>query len=735
MNLEYTNDELNTIKMYKDERYEAVNQLLVSNCETDLAILSDVKEKDLRDIPYDRKNIIENLNIIKEMYRLCLKYFYNTKHKEEIFYRGTNIAEVDRLRQEPFIDRLWSASKKKKDAEDFYAQKWEKPVLIEVTVDEEVPFIDVDDLLGNTEKKGEIILPPFTKIKSIEEDLDADIRDSKLYKVYKISIEKQTLDELTEKEREGLLGYILENSYSIKRKLEECINLESENTINYENIRKLEEVLAELENEQEEKEMSKDYSKTEIEEGYKDIERIERELNQLKTITNNVFELRKENINFINMWKRDIAVYMIAECKAIQDEFEGMNASFYTEEEIEELKQKEMVVDENVEAISLEEGSDVVSEISVEPVEVEGSIEINGESKAEIDLEEDTKEEEPEEFKDEEDDEQEIVDNNPMHQRVLQEAKENIDSVTKLMHNIENLISKQQNFARIAGNMDSQYSALNNAFDMRKVAETLLLQVKAINEKVKTLCLKGDNDKINLKLELISGTNIEISTLINYLNNPRILSPSSRATRFDEIAIIEENSLKRGIAEKIKCIRGEAELKKLQDDLEIIEDRSGLSKFFGMFTGKNKLDEAMIDQIAIRKDAIRRNLMARMRLTSNYSIHELMAEITMFVNENEDDELVAREVMELKSIAAELRKNYVIVESKIQEIIQKREGKNLPADKKMSKINIIEAETFRFLRKYNYTNFDSGEQEPEYQDTMANEIARIVDYINTSKII
>ena len=47
MNLEYTKDELNTLKLYKDQYYEAINQLLISNCETDLAILSDVKEKEL----------------------------------------------------------------------------------------------------------------------------------------------------------------------------------------------------------------------------------------------------------------------------------------------------------------------------------------------------------------------------------------------------------------------------------------------------------------------------------------------------------------------------------------------------------------------------------------------------------------------------------------------------------------------------------------------------------------
>lgn len=740
MNLEYTKDELNTLKQYKDQYYKAINQLLVSNCETDLSMMGKDIESEVEETPYDRKNIIENIDRIKTIYRLCQKYFYNTKHKQEVFYRGTNMAEVDRLRQEPFIDRIWTASKKKQDAEDFYAQNLERPVLIEITVDEEVPFIDVDKILNSSVKTGEIIISPFTKIKSITE---IETSNKKIFKSYSITIEKQKLEELTEKEREGLFNYILENSYSIKRKLEECINLENENTLNYENIRKLEEAYAKLENEQEEKEISPNYSDAEREEDYKDLERVEKELNQLKTITNNVYEVRKENINFINMWKRNVAVYLIAECKAIEDEFEGMTADFYTEDEIIEiedaerkaLEEEQSPIDENVEAVSLEADSEMVSEATDIPENVEEYTEEDEADNEEVDEETDEGQDAVQEAIEEKEPEPEFTDSNPMHQRVLQESKENIDSVTKLIHNIENLISKQQNFARIAGNVDSQYSALNNAFDMRKVAETLLLQVKAIDEKVKNLCSSGDNDKINLNLELISKTNIEISTLINYLNNPRILSPSSRATRFDEIAIIEENALKRGIAEKIKCIRGEGEIKKLKDDQEIIEGRTGISRFIGIFTGRNKLDELMLEQIDIRKEAIRNNLMSRMRLTSNYSIHELMAEIVMFIEENDDDEVAEKEVAELKAIAAELRKNYVIVEPKVQAIIQRREGSNLPLNKRMSKIEIIEAETFSFLRKYNYDVVDGGEPEPEYQDTMANEIARIVDYINTSKII
>ena len=91
--------------------------------------------------------------------------------------------------------------------------------------------------------------------------------------------------------------------------------------------------------------------------------------------------------------------------------------------------------------------------------------------------------------------------------------------------------------------------------------------------------------------------------------------------------------------------------------MEIIEDKGALNRFFGFFTGQNKLDDFMIEQIEIRQLAIRRTLSKKLSLAYNYSIHELMAEIEMFIKDNEDDELVFDDVMDLNALAEELRKN------------------------------------------------------------------------------
>lgn len=291
------------------------------------------------------------------------------------------------------------------------------------------------------------------------------------------------------------------------------------------------------------------------------------------------------------------------------------------------------------------------------------------------------------------------------------------------------MIAKQQNHARIAEAIDSNYKALNNAFEMRNFAEELESLVTSISNKVDTLSKKNKEE-----LDKISKTNLQVSILLNYLNNAKAAA-GKRITRFDELNIIEENELKKEIAETVKNIRCEAELKKLSDDLEIIEDKSGLKRFFGRFTGRNKLDATMLEQIHVRQSAVRKTFKAKMPLAYNYSIHELIAEIEMFIRENEDDELVIEDVNALRKIKDILKKNFVIIDSKVMSIVDQKSGKNLPlTSKKISKKELIEIDTYRFLNRYGYDrSYDS--KEPEYQDTMASEIKRIVDYIKSSDVL
>jgi len=174
----------------------------------------------------------------------------------------------------------------------------------------------------------------------------------------------------------------------------------------------------------------------------------------------------------------------------------------------------------------------------------------------------------------------------------------------------------------------------------------------------------------------------------------------------------------------------------LRDDTQIIEEKNPFQKFLGIFTGQNKLDEFMIEQIQVRQNSIKRTLSKKLRLDYNYSVHEFVAEIRMFIRDNEDDELVLPEVEALREFDREICENFVIIDSKVEDIIVEKESKNLPVDGKITKKELIEIETYRFLNKYGYDIPEKQEpEEAKYIDTTANEIGRIIDYINTSKVL
>lgn len=673
MKFEITNEELEAIKYYLNEKYVAINQLLTADSKTDVALFYDEK------ISYSKEEVEKQINCIKIIFELMQKIKKQKANKESwSFSRGTNLSEIERLKNENYIDRFLSATTMKQKAEAEYSLKWEEPAMMYICAKADVAYINIDEILGI--KSDEIIISPFTKVISIKE-LD-DIKTTNNYKSiknYTVSIENQELHEMIETEKVGLYKYILDQADGINDKLSEIIRLQNDNNLNYQNIRKLEQLLAKYDIEVEKKEAFKDYSESERQADLDDIERITKELDLLKETTSRVFDIIKDDNNFVTNWKKNIAVYLMAECKEIQKKYD---IQIKVLEEIKEEKEKK-----------------------IEEIQKEKILNIE---KADLDK---------------------II------QQVEDECLENIEATNNILENINKLISAQQRYAKIASDLNSSYSALNNAFEMKKQAENLEKLINSINDlRIKYI---EDQDKTLLKENLIeiSKVNIQISTLINYLNNARVSIGKTKINRFEEMQIIEENELKRNIFKYSLETRGTAELKKLRDDIEILQEKSPFKKILGLFTGRNKLDEFMLEQIEIMENAIKSTLSKNVRLDYNYSIHTIVAEIKMFISENEDDELIEEDVNKLRRLDKGLRRNFNIDEAVIEEIIFRKESKNLPVDTKVTKKDLIEIETYRFLNKYGYDNMQNKTEEKKYYDTTANEIGRILEYINTSGIL
>ena len=681
MKYDITNEEKEALRLYKGFNYEAINGLLTSSCDEDIALLREsIESNSVQTISYKKDNVIKNMEIVKKIYELMIKMDLNNEKKIDFkFARGTGIEELQRYKNEPYIDRMISVVTDSQKAKEKYAANFENPVLINILGNNEIPKVKISDVLSMTEDTEEVIIAPFTQVIDIK-DMSVLDENGNGDKVYNVIIEKQKLEELSEPERKALYTFILQSTDAIDGMLEECVEIEIANVESNENIRKLELLLSKYADQAERKEIAKDYPDTERREDLEDIDRINSEIKKIKNEIEDGFEKKKSLINQITTWKRNVILYLMAECKEIEYRYKA---------------------EENVK----------------EEIEIEKIKQIEEETKTKII-----------EF------ENESIEN--LSNEIKLQIEENRKKVDGLLENIKKLINKEQNHAKVAGNLGSVYSALNNGFEMRKVAETLKEQIENIRLKKDAIILSDDVNKKE-KLVNISKVNLQVGTLINYLNNPKTAIPGTKITRFDEMIILEENELKRGIAERIRDLLSEAELKKLKDDLEYLEERTPFARFIGIFTGQNKLDEFMIEQIEIRRDSIKRKISCKMSLAYNYSIHDMVAKLRMFIRENDDDDLVKDTVEEVKNIDNELKRNFVINDTRVETIIFAKEGKDMPVDnnKKLSKMEQLEIDTYQFLNKYEYDFKDDIAKDEKYQDTLANEIAMIVDYINSSNIL
>ena len=115
---------------------------------------------------------------------------------------------------------------------------------------------------------------------------------------------------MSKEEKTGLYTYLVTNSDLVNEKLQKCIEIEKENSKNYENIRKLEQLSNKYESELEKKESLGIDEQTKKEE-LENIDRVNRELDNLKENATTLFQTKKEECDFIVNWKKSLAVYLM----------------------------------------------------------------------------------------------------------------------------------------------------------------------------------------------------------------------------------------------------------------------------------------------------------------------------------------------------------------------------------------------------------------------------------------
>ena len=140
MEKDLTNEEMEVIRLYKTFTKNAINIMLTSNVEKDFDIMSKQKDNNL----YSKMNLIKNIETFKSVYAIILKMFYKKIEKKDwSFSKYTTLAEVNKAKNEIYIDRLIFATAHKEKIEEEQTENIELPVLVNLIGEKNIPYIEL----------------------------------------------------------------------------------------------------------------------------------------------------------------------------------------------------------------------------------------------------------------------------------------------------------------------------------------------------------------------------------------------------------------------------------------------------------------------------------------------------------------------------------------------------------------------------------------------------------------
>ncbi len=317
--LKISEKEVKAIDAYRGLGYKLVNSLL----ELGLANETEIHSK-LEFIPYDEFSVKNALETIVDSYSAMVKNSYNIDSKGMQVYRGTTQEEISRISKSKNIGRFISTTSSKEMAEGYFSLNWDKPAAVYVTLNSNIPFIDMSDVIGeygdNWEK--ETLLAPFTQVDSLKE---ISRYDGKNY--YSLNISRQDLPEIDEKDRKLMQKEILDNADEMGKKLTEYFKA-------YKEMENLEE-------------KDKYFSNRTSISGLSREDRtfLHEQLTDIREKKSNLYSNLKEYEVEISDWKSKIINYCKGECREVEKSIEHNVKQ--EEHELNVAREKERVIKAN----------------------------------------------------------------------------------------------------------------------------------------------------------------------------------------------------------------------------------------------------------------------------------------------------------------------------------------------------------------------------------------------------
>ena len=314
MEFKLTNEEIEAIKYYRNEVFQGINQLLNSDSREDIALLSDEENEEVK-IDYQKENVVHYIETIKKVYSAILKSYLSKGRKESwTFSKKCLLSEVEKWKNEPYIDRFIIADLKKEQSEKSVNMN---QTVLYISGSKDIPYIALKDVLEKDNQ--EVFIAPFTEIREIVDGDEIEGEEKNIH-TYKVNLERQELQEMSDDDKIALYHYIISNSDLVNTTLFDTVALEKENVSNYESIRDLEKQISDLEIVINQKEQEKNYTTSAKKADAEDLDELNDKLEVLKNHSTDIFNNIKTNNKFITEWKKNITIYLMAECSDIEED-------------------------------------------------------------------------------------------------------------------------------------------------------------------------------------------------------------------------------------------------------------------------------------------------------------------------------------------------------------------------------------------------------------------------------
>ena len=305
-----------------------------------------------------------------------------------------------------------------------------------------------------------------------------------------------------------------------------------------------------------------------------------------------------------------------------------------------------------------------------------------------------------------------------------------VDTMDKKLGNI---LNNQLRYKKAATELGITYNEWSNIQGIQEAINRLKEQLgnmKELTDSADIDITSADNQAVLKRnnIDKIGEFNASVNGILNDIDKGGL----------SQINAIELNVFKKAISDRITEIKVSTDMKKIDTEESKIKNKGGIKKFFGSFTGQNKTDDLILKQIQLKRNVMNKKIESNavMDLNEQYSLHEMLAEIDLYIELNGSDMEMKDGINTLQNLRqgiTSMAKN--VDENKVRQKIQEAQNSKLPIvqqNGRVTKEQKIQREAQNWIIQNGYNKvheMDIRSKSSQPRDDLASRTHKLSDYI------